>query len=215
MMRSVFRFSLAGFVSVTVTAAMFLMMLSLLKAPGSLPSHESLDVNFSINRSFEEIKHETRVKKPEPPKPQEAVQPPKVPPMNIEAEETPLNIDLPGITDIGIKTSPVTVPGLPPGPGGVDPGMGFEGGTIKYAIAPAYPLKPLQAKIEGWVELRMNINELGRVVGVEILDAYPKGHFENATRKGVKKWVFHPKIVNGQAVPFVATQKVEFMIDQE
>ncbi|WP_395372921.1 TonB family protein [Marinicella sp. W31] len=214
-MRSVFRFSFAGFISVSVTAAMFLMMLSLLRSPGALPSHEPLDVNFTINRTFDPITPTVRPEKPKPPEQKQIKSLPQVPPIDIAMDNPVPSIDVPTVSDTGIQTTMNTFPGIPgPGQGGHGD-MIFAGGTIKHGVPPVYPIKQLQAKIEGWVEVRMQVNELGRVVGVEVVDSYPKGHFENATRKGVKKWAFHPKIVNGQAVSFVVQQRVDFILDQE
>ena len=214
-MRSVFRFSLAGFISVSVTAVMFLMMLSLLRSPGSAPGHETLDVNFTINRTFDDFKPKVRPDKPKPPEQKEVKSLPQVPKIDIAMENPTPRIDMPTYNNTGIQTTLNTFPGIPgPGNGG-GIGISFAGGTIKHGVPPAYPVKQLQAKIEGWVEVRMQINELGRVVGVEVVDSHPKGHFENATRRGVKKWAFHPKIVNGQAVPFVVQQRVDFILDQE
>ena len=212
-MRSVFRFSFAGFASVTITAATFLMMLALLRTPDSLQGSEPLDINFSINRTFEPIKQTVRPQTPKPPELKKAKQPPKTLNIEIAAEEIPLDLNMPAANGVELGTAK-GIPGYGIGSGDF-PMVPDSGGTLHYGVPPAYPRKPLIAGIEGWVDVKMKVNESGLVIGVEVLDSYPKGHFERAAQLGVKKWKFHPKIVNGQAVPFTAKQRVEFTINKE
>jgi len=56
-------------------------------------------------------------------------------------------------------------------------------------VEPKYPLRAAQNKINGWVHLKFNINELGRVKNIKILDVSPKGFkFEVEAKKALKKW---------------------------
>jgi len=76
-------------------------------------------------------------------------------------------------------------------------------------IQPAYPKKAAERKIEGWVEVEFTIDRRGWVKEVLILNAEPKGIFEQKTVEAVYKWKFEPI-----DMPVRARQRVEFTLDQ-
>ncbi|MBT4836222.1 MAG: energy transducer TonB [Methylococcales bacterium] len=77
-------------------------------------------------------------------------------------------------------------------------------------IAPRYPRNAARRGIEGWVKVKITINKLGQVIDAKVIDAQPKRIFNRAAIKAIKKWKFRPKVVNGKAVPRIATQKMKF-----
>ncbi|MCW8869574.1 MAG: energy transducer TonB, partial [Proteobacteria bacterium] len=85
------------------------------------------------------------------------------------------------------------------------------GGVIK-SYQPIYPSKAQLAGQEGWVDLLINVDETGQMSSATIIKAKPARMFEEPTLNSIKKWQFQQKIVNGQAVPYQLTQKVEFKL---
>ncbi len=206
------RYSVSAFVGIIITATLFIGMLGLLKQSKATPSSGDVNIDFSFLRDFNEP-----VETPDPPKeipePKEVIQPPAAPTLTVKVDNNPaINLPKDGISRnkpnllAGIK-----LPGLGNGWSDVNDN---QSGAIKAAIAPLYPPTELMKKTEGWVRLQITINEFGGVSAVSVVDAQPKRVFDAAAKKAIKKWKFHPKVVDGQAVSFVVTQTIEFKIDQ-
>lgn len=205
------RFSVSALFGFLITTALFIGMLSLLGNAKTVPSSADVNIDFSFVKEFEEPKVESPTDK-EPPKPEEVVQPPAAPTLAVSIDNSPV-IQLP-IDGIG-KSAPDLLPGIGL-PGLIGSGQFSENqsGGIKAAIAPMYPQQELMKKTEGWVKLKITVDEFGGVGSVSIIDAQPKRVFNAAAKKAIKKWKFHPKVVDGKAVSFVATQTIEFKINQ-
>jgi TonB family protein len=60
-------------------------------------------------------------------------------------------------------------------------------------INPKYPIEAAQQGIEGWVTLEFGITKRGTVKNIQIVDASPSGKFDEAARKALSQWRFHPK----------------------
>ncbi|MBN2564717.1 MAG: energy transducer TonB [Candidatus Eisenbacteria bacterium] len=67
-------------------------------------------------------------------------------------------------------------------------------------VPPAYPYGARERGIEGAVQVRMLVTTEGTVGDVEILEARPKGVFEDAVRRTVPQWRFSPGKIEGKAV---------------
>jgi len=63
------------------------------------------------------------------------------------------------------------------------------------------------------VKIKLLVKADGSVGGVEVLDANPKGLFEDATVKAVPNWRFQPGLVDGQAVPSWVVTTVRFTLN--
>lgn len=63
---------------------------------------------------------------------------------------------------------------------------------------------------EGRVEIRILIDNEGRVAQSQLLEATPKGIFEDAALSSVQDWVFEPAQYRGKAVAIWAKQVVKF-----
>ena len=81
-------------------------------------------------------------------------------------------------------------------------------------ITPKYPISALNKGIEGWVKLAFNINELGEVFGIKVLDSKPKRTFDKAARQALRKWKYRAKTVNGTAIEqYNLTVQLDFKKD--
>lgn len=68
-------------------------------------------------------------------------------------------------------------------------------------VEPIYPPRAAERRIEGWVQLEFTIGETGQVVDPAVVAAEPRGVFERAATRAVRKWKYRPKIRDGVAVP--------------
>lgn len=67
-------------------------------------------------------------------------------------------------------------------------------------IDPEYPPKAKQRGISGWVELEFTIGPAGTVKDLKILRSHPRGVFDRAVLRAVRRWRYNPKIVDGKPV---------------
>lgn len=67
-------------------------------------------------------------------------------------------------------------------------------------IPPKYPMTALSSGTEGWVVLAFDINPLGGVENIKVLEANPKRVFNKAAKQALRKWKYRAKLVDGTAV---------------
>ena len=67
-------------------------------------------------------------------------------------------------------------------------------------VDPEYPPQAKQRRIEGWVDVEFSIGPAGTVQNVKVIGANPRGVFEQATLRAVRRYRYNPKIVDGVAV---------------
>lgn len=77
-------------------------------------------------------------------------------------------------------------------------------------VPPVYPYRARERGIEGVVQVKLLVNADGSVGDVQILDARPRGMFEDAVMKCVPQWKFNPGKVEGKAVTAWVVTAVEF-----
>ena len=74
--------------------------------------------------------------------------------------------------------------------------------------APAqYPKPALERRINGYVKVVFSVTEEGNVTDVEVVEAKPKGFFENSAIEAVKQYKFQPRIENGKPVVTTGVQQ--------
>ncbi|MGU9977951.1 MAG: energy transducer TonB [Candidatus Oxydemutatoraceae bacterium WSBS_2016_MAG_OTU14] len=112
--------------------------------------------------------------------------------------ERPQYNALPQTNHLNLKAS---LPSLPRLKSGLNMGaLGHGGLAPRIRVRPMYPLRAQMRGIEGWVEIEFSINELGKVVMPRVVKAKPRGEFEQAALKAVRRWSYEPYIVNDKAV---------------
>jgi len=82
--------------------------------------------------------------------------------------------------------------------------------------APRYPSRALKNGIEGWVQVRFFIDTDGKPTDVVVVQSEPRGTFNDAAIKSVKKWRFSParNQATGEAVrSSTISTKVQFRLD--
>jgi protein TonB len=80
-------------------------------------------------------------------------------------------------------------------------------------IPPVYPYKARERGTEGVVQVKLLVNADGTVGQVIILDARPKGLFEESVMKAVPKWRFNPGVIDGQPVTAWVVTNIRFTLD--
>jgi periplasmic protein TonB len=85
-----------------------------------------------------------------------------------------------------------------------------ERATPLEMAALLYPEKAYINRIRGTVRMRIYISSAGRVEKAEIVDAAPKGHFEQAALDAAQRTSFSPARKDGRAVPSQKLIEVEF-----
>ncbi|MEC9464818.1 MAG: energy transducer TonB [Myxococcota bacterium] len=67
-------------------------------------------------------------------------------------------------------------------------------------VRPLYPPRAAQRKIEGWVLLEFTVTASGTVREPKVIDAKPKGVFDRAAKRAIRKWKYKAKVVDGKPV---------------
>lgn len=77
-----------------------------------------------------------------------------------------------------------------------------------------YPPKARKEGVEGYVLLNIYVKGDGSVGNVKILDASPKGVFEDSARSFVSEWAFDAGTYEGQSVDAWVKQKVVYKLQR-
>ncbi len=72
--------------------------------------------------------------------------------------------------------------------------------TPLIRIKPEYPMRARQDGIEGSVGVRFDVDPRGKVTNVRITSSRPRGVFDRAVMKAVKRWRYRPKVRDGVAI---------------
>ena len=75
-------------------------------------------------------------------------------------------------------------------------------------IAPEYPPRALSRGLEGWVRVQFTITPTGTVKDAIVVEAEPKGMFEDAALKAIARWRYNPRVEGGVAVERVGVETI-------
>ncbi|MCG8441650.1 MAG: energy transducer TonB [Caulobacterales bacterium] len=84
---------------------------------------------------------------------------------------------------------------IPPKPRDYTQPGDCRGGSRLAALdvdEPDYPRRAYKKGLQGWVALRLDVDEKGRPRKVRVIDSLPKGPFDAGARSAVRKWRFQP-----------------------
>jgi protein TonB len=115
----------------------------------------------------------------------------------------------PGDGDDGYLVDPPTVGG--PGPVGdwKVPGITMTDGPLvaMMAVRPVYPVRAISLGLEGHVIVQFDVDELGAVVNVTVVEASHR-LFEQPAIDAAKRSKFRPRVVNGTPVTTAGVRKL-------
>lgn len=82
-------------------------------------------------------------------------------------------------------------------------------------INPDYPPRAQARGIEGWVLIEFTITAAGTVRDARVVNASPKGYFEEAALKAIGRWRYNPKVQEGVAVERVGVRvRLSFNVEK-
>lgn len=78
---------------------------------------------------------------------------------------------------------------------------------------PVYPVAARRQGLEGWVRLRLKIDEQGRVSDAEVAESQPEGVFDEAAVEAFRQARFEPARRQGMPVRFEGVFRVNFKLE--
>mgnify|MGYP005989242907 CR=1 FL=1 len=184
------RFIASIIVGVVITFGLFVFMAELISSGGKSNQNEFENIIVEINTTPPESKAQKRNRVPPPPPP-----PPKQPPKPQQPDPEPQisnasgpSFNMPSV-DVGSANSGLNGPGALIRDGDATPIVRIE---------PKFPAKAQRDGISGWVQLRFDIDELGGVDNVEVINSEPRRVFDREARKALQRWKYKPKVVDGK-----------------
>ena len=82
----------------------------------------------------------------------------------------------------------------------------------RRSVEPLYPMSAQRKGIEGYVTLRLTIDEAGKVQDVLVVDSEPIGVFERSAREAARRFEFEPARVGGTVVSTTLEKKIVFRL---
>jgi TonB family protein len=86
--------------------------------------------------------------------------------------------------------------------------------SLVKAVKPVYPRKAEQNGTEGWVELEFTVAESGAVTDVAILNASPRGVFDQAAAGALAQWRYKPVMRDSKAIAQRARIRIRFTLGE-
>lgn len=200
------RFGLPLLLGAGLIVAMFWLLHALISYKGGVQSKlESLPtIDFvRLKKSFEV---ETRERKPPPQLPQQD-KAPQVPTQRMQVEGPDQ-----GAVDIGNMKVDTSV--------AKNTGFALSASDGEYLpivkVAPLYPESAAERGIEGYVLLEFTVTETGATADPKVIEAQPKGVFDEAAMKAVLKFKYKPRVENGRPVSVSGVRHViTFKLDKK
>jgi periplasmic protein TonB len=69
---------------------------------------------------------------------------------------------------------------------------GVANATPYYKIKPKYPKAALVSGVEGWILMKVDVNEKGEVENIRVVDGDKRNMFQDEARRAVEKWKYRP-----------------------
>jgi TonB family protein len=84
--------------------------------------------------------------------------------------------------------------------------------TLLKSVQPIYPMRAVNGKIEGWVDVEFTVAETGKVNDVSVRASSNPGVFEDAAVKAVSQWRYKPVLRDAKPVPVRSEIRVRFSL---
>jgi protein TonB len=180
--------------------------------PPKEPPKESI-TEFQVDKKPPPKKKKERQREPKP-RPQKAVaQAPKAP--DLSANISSVALDLSGTSSLSLGNVSKDLIGsfdkkAPMAEGSLDtpPKLRARAGSQEY------PSSARKDGVEGYVLLNIYVKGDGTVGTVKVLDASPRGVFEESARSFVSEWAFEAGTYEGQSVDAWVKQKVVYKLQR-
>jgi periplasmic protein TonB len=132
----------------------------------------------------------------------------------------------PGFDSIGDGRVVVPVSPYPPTPvdvppfevppfARVAPRSGLPGDADLVVISqpqPNYPMEAAMRGIEGWVEVEFLVRIDGSTAEIRVIDAAPRGVFDQTAIAAVLRWRFRAPVIEGAPQPIRTQQRITFVL---
>lgn len=213
-----------GFAGALIIALGLFWLMQWLILAGDRPAPKTTETT-----TMERVRVVTTSPPPPPPPPSTATAPRPLTPARPEAPLAIAAADIPdSVLSLPAFETPVVITGKPQAAGvltGVAGGdalagfaradAGFEGAELVpvSSARPKYPRSAAERGIEGWVELIFVVTGEGRVQNVRVLDASPRGVFEDSAVNAMRNWLYAPYYVRGKPVAREGTQLFRFRVE--
>lgn len=69
---------------------------------------------------------------------------------------------------------------------------GSANSTPFYKVKPKYPKAALVSGVEGWILMKVDVNEKGEVENIRVVDGDKRNMFQDEARRAVEKWKYRP-----------------------
>lgn len=175
-------------VSASITVGLFLLMGYLITPKNTIPTEVESSPSIDISRVKRDEKSPNKAR-PKVDKPKKINTPP--PPL-VARPRVNNNVNSNALL-VSIPTDGVDI-------GGLD-ASADRSATPIVRFPPQYPQGPLQRNIEGWVLVNFTITHTGTVGDEKVVESEPKGTFDRAALRAIKRWKYQPKMENGKSVP--------------
>ena len=191
-----------------VTAfALFWIMQALLNVKGELK-----DASTTLTIDFVRLKRDNtpEIKKREKPQRVKPEQQPPPPEMNLAKNMNPSDAvgEIIPQFDTGLELESATDI--------IGAGGGDRDAVPLVRVDPNYPPRALQQRIEGHVDLRFTITQVGTTAEVEVMRSDPPYIFDREAVRAVRKYRYNPKIENGSPVSRPGqTIRIQFTLPKE
>jgi TonB family protein len=84
--------------------------------------------------------------------------------------------------------------------------------SVLKTVQPTYPMRAVNGKIEGWVDVEFTVAETGKVKDVSVRASSIPGVFEEAAIRAVSQWRYQPVVRDAKPVPVRSQIRVRFTL---
>lgn len=117
------------------------------------------------------------------------------------------------VADAAASAEPVLPPPTAPRPASpARPGVRETPARLLNNPAVSYPPQARRQRLEGWVEVEVQIDAGGTVASARVLRAEPPGVFDREALRTAQRWRFAPREVDGAPVASTARRRVAFSL---